>query len=132
MVVRILVMDAAQFRGVVVIPAVELLPRDRMRLLNAAGQRIDQPVFKRGGAVRELARDLDVLERNSRRRISLRLAMIAPGKIVERSASIGDAPMRHDAFGVEFERLAKTLYAFRFIESEAPVETQVKPALRLH
>jgi hypothetical protein len=37
--------------------------------------------------------------------------------------------MRHDAFGIVFERLGKAFDALRSVEGKAPVQTKVEPAL---
>ena len=48
--------------GIGIIPSLEFLRRHPMRLLEAAGQRLDQPLFHRAGASRVGARQLDMLE----------------------------------------------------------------------
>src|SRR5262249_7501202 len=75
--------------------------------------------------------DLKMLEGNLAEAISFDLAEIAPGQVVERARAIGDAPMRHDAVGIELERLVKALHALFLVEAEAPVQAEIEPALRL-
>src|ERR1700753_1837196 len=65
------------------------------------------------------------------RSVRFALAVVAPGKIVKRSAAIRDAPMCHGTFSVEFERLSKTFHAFRLVEGIAPVQALIEPELRL-
>jgi hypothetical protein len=128
-IVSMLMMDPAQFRGVVVVPLVKLFRLDGMRLLDAAALRLHQPILERRRPVRQGARLLDMFAGPPRREIGLFLAMVAPCHVVVRPAAIGDAPMRHDAFRIVFERLCKTFDALRSVEGKTPVQTQVEPAL---
>src|SRR5271156_2354458 len=59
------------------------------------------------------------------------LAMFTPGQIIKRPATVGDAPVGHDASGIEFERLEKALDALGLVEAKAPVQAQIEPALCL-
>ena len=122
--------DASHLRGVVVIPAVVLFRRHGMGLLNPPGDGLDQLVLELGCACGKGARFGDVVAGELGAGVGFLLAVLAPGEVVERADRVGDAPMRHDAFGIELERLAKALDAFLPIEAVAPVQTQVEPALR--
>src|SRR5271154_5311595 len=65
------------------------------------------------------------------RRRSLPLAEFPPGEVVEGPQAIGHAPMRHDALGVGFKGLLEASDPFLMVEAEAPVQTEIEPALRL-
>ncbi len=61
--------------------------------------------------------------------VSLFLTMLTPGQIIERPATVSDAPMRHGTLGIEFECLPKTLYPLPLVEPKTPVQAQIEPAL---
>src|SRR5262249_7145410 len=77
------------------------------------------------------ARHLDMLKAALRRGLSLVCTMLLPGQIVEGSRRIGDAPMHKGAAGVGFQRLLETLDTFLMIETVAPVQADIEPALGL-
>ena len=72
-----------------------------------------------------------MLEGASSGGVRLFLAVFAPGQVVKGPGTVGDAPMSHDASGIAFERLSKALDALVLVEAEAPVQTEIEPALRL-
>ena len=115
--------------GVGVVPLFEFLRRHPVRLLEAAGQRLDQPPFHRAGGSRVGERKLDMIEAALGRAVRLGLAMLLPGQIVEGPGRIGDAPMHERAAGVGLQRLLKTLDAFLVVEAVAPVQADIEPAL---
>ena len=123
--------DAAHRGGVVVVPLVESLGADAVRLLEAPGQRLDQMTLRIFRSCAQPERDLEMLEGNLGEAIGLGLAVVAPGEIVEGPRAVGDAPMRHDAIRIELERLVETLHALFLVEAEAPVQAEIEPALRL-
>src|SRR6185437_7464390 len=113
--------DSAHFRRVIVIPAIKLIGRDRMWLLNTTGLRVHQAVLELGGSPRQGTRLLDMRKSRAGGAIGLFLAEITPGQIVERAPAIGDTPMRHDAIRVGLERPHEALYALTLVEGKAPV-----------
>ena len=72
-----------------------------------------------------------MLKGNLGEAIGLGLAVVAPGKVVEGPRAVGDAPVCHDAIRIELERLAEALHALFLVEAEAPVQTEIEPALCL-
>ncbi len=56
------IINSPQRRGIFIIPTIELFRLNRMRSLNAAGQRLYELIFKIGRLVRQGARHLDMLE----------------------------------------------------------------------
>ena len=128
-IVGIVVVDPSHLRRVVVVPAIEFLQRHRVRLLESARQRFDQLVLEVRGAVREGACLGDVLTGELGDRVGLLLPVLTPGKIVEGPGAVGCAPMRHRAFGIVVEGSEEAFDAFLLVEAEAPIQTQVEPAL---
>ncbi len=100
-----------------------------MRLLEPAGQRLNQPPFHVAGVSGVGARKLDMIETALSCPIRFGLAMLLPGQVVEGPGAIGDAPMRHRTAWVEFQRLLKTLDALFVVEAVAPVQADIEPAL---
>ena len=123
--------DAAHRGGVVVVPPVELLGADAVRLLEAPGQRLDQMTFRIFRSCAQRESDLEMLEGNFGEAIGLGLAVVAPGEVVEGPRTVGDAPMGHDAIRIELERPVEALHALFLVEAEAPVQAEIEPALRL-
>ncbi|MEO6780604.1 MAG: hypothetical protein ABI196_06770 [Bradyrhizobium sp.] len=128
-IVLMLMIDPAQFRGVVIVPVVEFFRLNRMRLLDPAALRLYQPILELRRPPGQGARLLDMLVGRTGRDIGLFRTVVTPRHVVEGPATIGDAPMRHDAFGIVFERPCKAFDALRPVEGEAPVQTQIEPAL---
>ena len=102
-----------------------------MRLLKAAGKRLHQPIFKAGDVCREGARPGNVIIRKADRRRSFPLTELPPGEVVEGAQGVGDAPMRHNAYGVGLERLLKAFDPFLMVEAKAPIQSEIEPALCL-
>ena len=131
MVVGIVVVYPPHFGRVIVVPAVVFVGGNGMGLLKAASERLYQPIFDVGGVGREGARLAYVVTGKGDRRRSLLLAELPPGEVVERPRAVGHAPMRHDASGVGFEGLLEAFDSFLMVEAEAPIQTEIEPALRL-
>src|SRR5260370_18126021 len=122
MIVGKAVVDAPHLGGVGIVPLLEFRWRHAMRLLEPAGQRLNQPPFHVAGVSRVGARKLDMIETALSCPVRFGLAMLLPGQVVEGPGAIGDAPMRHRTAWVEFQRLLKTLYALFVVEAFAPVQ----------
>src|SRR6202035_3578891 len=97
----------------------------------AASHRLHQPVFDICRVGGQSSCDFKMFEGSLGSGIRLFVTMFTPGQVIKRPATVGDAPVRHHAFGIEFERLAKALYSLAFVETKAPVQAQIEPALGL-
>src|SRR6185295_12192041 len=54
-----------------------------------------------------------------------------PGQIIVRARGVTDAPMRHGAFRVMLQRGLEALDGLAMVEAEDPIETAIKPQLRV-
>ena len=103
---------------------------DGVALRVAQGQRLDQRLLDRRGALGERLRGLHgVVGRGQRRRLARRIVEV-PGQVVVGAGGVGDAPLRHGAPGIVLERLAEALDGLGVVEAEGPVQAAVEPDLR--
>jgi hypothetical protein len=130
-IVRMGEMDPTQRSRVVIVPARILCPGHRVRLLEAAGKRLDQLDLQHGCAPVACAGPSDVRRCQRRGRRRLRGAELMPGQVVERTTSVGDAPVCHDAGRIIIERALEAADSLLLMEAEAPVQPSIKPGLRL-
>ena len=95
-----------------------------MWLLKSLQEGFNQLVFDLGCPARKRARFKQVLVGNASAPAGLLFALLAPQQVIKRAMAIGDAPMRHDTFGIILQRLLEALHSFFEIKSKTPIQTE--------